>query len=323
MTSLQDLGRFGFQRFGVSPAGAMDPEALTRANILVGNPAGTAAIEFCMLGGTFLVESTSLQIGFAGGGATLSVAGRNVPALTGAIAEIGETVAVGPMSDGVYGYLAIAGGFDVRPELGSLSVHRRAGLGGRPLQRGDVIPVHGLERGKPIMRLPQVDPGPPTPIRIILGPQDEFFTPEAIANLLSAPFSISGQADRMGIRLTGPLLEHTKGFNVVSDGIVTGHIQVPGDGQPIVLMRDRQTTGGYPKIATIISADLSRFSQMRPGTEVLFSAVSREEAIILWRTAQDRLAELVQHLAPVDVRLSSAHLLGTNLISGVISGDLE
>src|SRR3712207_8047581 len=113
----------------------------------------------------------------------------------------------------------------------------------------------------------------------MLGPQDDYFTPESIHLFLESEFTISPQADRMGFQLTGPKLEHAKGFNIVSDGIVDGHIQVPGSGQPIVLMRDRQTAGGYPKIATIISADLARFAQMRPGSKVRFRAVGRDEAV--------------------------------------------
>jgi allophanate hydrolase subunit 2 len=156
------------------------------------------------------------------------------------------------------------------------------------------------------------------PIRIMLGPQDDYFTPETISLLLESEFTISPQADRMGFQLTGPKLEHAKGFNIVSDGIVDGHIQVPGSGQPIVLMRDRQTAGGYPKIATVISADLARFAQMRPGSTVRFKAVERDEALAAARQLKEWTAALPSHLAPVRFSLTTEHLLSRNLIGGTI-----
>ena len=319
-TCLQDAGRFGFQRFGVSPAGAMDPDALLLANLLVGNPEDRAAIEFCMLGGTFSVSGGSAMLALCGGDATLVVGARPISPLTSTRAEDGETVIVRPGREGVYSYLAVAGGFDIIPELGSLSLHRRAGLGGAPLQGGDVLALAGEAESLGAMRLPKAEPISERPIRVMLGPQDDFFTADAIATLLSATFTVSPQADRMGVRLTGPRLEHAKGFNIVSDGIVTGHIQVPGDGQPIVLLRDRQTTGGYPKIATIITADLARFAQMRPGSQLRFQAVSREEAIAAARMAHALRRSLAGQIMTADRPISTALLLGTNLISGVTGG---
>jgi allophanate hydrolase subunit 2 len=152
----------------------------------------------------------------------------------------------------------------------------------------------------------------------MLGPQDDYFSQETIRMFLESEFTISPQADRMGFQLTGPALGHAKGFNIVSDGIVDGHIQIPGSGQPIVLMRDRQTTGGYPKIATIISADLDRFAQMRPGSTVRFQAVQRETAVAAARQLKDWLASLPQALAPLRFSLTSEHLLSMNLIGGAV-----
>jgi allophanate hydrolase subunit 2 len=168
------------------------------------------------------------------------------------------------------------------------------------------------------MQLTVVVPEESNLIRVMLGPQDDYFTPETISLLLESEFTISPQADRMGFQLTGPKLEHAKGFNIVSDGIVDGHIQVPGSGQPIVLMRDRQTTGGYPKIATVISADLGRFAQARPGTKVRFKAVSRDEAVAAARQLKDWIAGLPSHLTPVRFDLTTEHLLSRNLIGGTV-----
>ena len=155
-------------------------------------------------------------------------------------------------------------------------------------------------------------------IRVMMGPQDDYFTPETIYLFLESDFTVSSQADRMGFQLTGPRLDHAKGFNIVSDGIVDGHIQVPGSGQPIVLMRDRQTAGGYPKIATVISADLGRFAQLRPGTTLRFRAVERDEAVAAARRLKDWIAALPSHLSPVRFNLTTEHLLSRNLIGGTV-----
>ena len=168
------------------------------------------------------------------------------------------------------------------------------------------------------MNLPEEIPEEGGPIRVMLGPQDDYFTDEAIRTFLESEFTISSQADRVGFQLTGPRIEHSKGFNIVSDGIVDGHIQVPGNGQPIVLMRDRQTAGGYPKIATIISADLARFAQLRPGSGVRFRAVERDEAVAAARRLKEWMAALPAALEPLRFDLTTEHLLSRNLVGGVI-----
>ena len=181
--------------------------------------------------------------------------------------------------DAVWGYLAAAGGFDVEPQMGSLSTHLRSGIGGldgRAISAGDEVPLcAGEAPGGSEYRLDQPC-RPPRPFRVVLGPQDDHFTAEAIRTLLGSGYRVTHQGDRQGYRLAGPPLEHAKGYNIVSDAPVPGCIQVPGAGQPIVLLMDCQTIGGYPKIATVITADLGRFSQCRPGTSVAFEAVAPE-----------------------------------------------
>ena len=197
----------------------------------------------------------------------MSIDGAPVPPQTSAILKEGQILDVGHPRTGTFAYLAVAGGFAVEPQLGSLSFHLRSRLGGLtapPSERATACPA-GPGRGARADAACRQPPEETGPIRVMLGPQDDYFTPEAIHLFLESEFTVSPQADRMGFQLTGPRLEHAKGFNIVSDGIVDGHIQVPGSGQPIVLMRDRQTAGGYPKIATVISADLARFAQLRPG----------------------------------------------------------
>lgn len=321
MTSLQDLGRLGYQRFGVSPSGAMDRRALAMANALVGNDPGTAAIEFMNLGGTFACEGGDLRLALAGPDCAMTIDGSPVPPRTAAILKEGQVLQVGHPRGGAFAYLAVAGGFDLEPQLGSLSFHPRArlgGLNGAPLQPGDRLPCRPEAQDGEPKQLSADMPDEDGPIRVMLGPQDDYFTEEAIRTFLEGEFTVSPQADRMGFQLTGPRIEHAKGFNIVSDGIVDGHIQVPGSGQPIVLMRDRQTAGGYPKIATVISADLNRLAQMRPGSPVRFRAVERDEAVAAARHLREWIASLPSALTPVRFDLTTEHLLSRNLIGGVV-----
>jgi biotin-dependent carboxylase-like uncharacterized protein len=322
MTTLQDRGRLGYQRFGVSPSGAMDRRALAMANVLVGNSPETASIEFMNLGGAFAAEGGDVRVALVGAGSSLSIDGTAVAPQTSVLLKEGQALEVGHPRTGTFAYLAIAGGFGVEPQLGSLSFHLRSrlgGLNGTALKAGDRLPCGAAQDGDP-MQLALALPEEADPIRVMLGPQDDYFTPESICLLQESEFTISSQADRMGFQLTGPRLEHAKGFNIVSDGIVDGHIQVPGSGQPIVLMRDRQTAGGYPKIATVISADLSRLAQMRPGTAVRFRVVQRDEAVAAARQLKDWIAALPSHLTPVRFDLTTEHLLSRNLIGGMVNG---
>jgi len=223
--------------------------------------------------------------------------------------------------------LAVEGGINVPPVLGSASTYVRAalgGLGGRALRRGDFVPL-AAARATERAELRLASPMPATgdqPIRVVLGPQQEYFTDAAIVALLDAEFRISPSADRMGMRLDGPLLELRRGWDIVSDAIITGTIQVPGAGQPIVLLADHQTTGGYPKIATVISADLPVVGRRRPGDTLRFIAIAVEGAEELCRAEERRLADLVNALESVTrrPRIDLGSLYDGNLISGVVSG---
>lgn len=326
-TTIQDLGRFGLQRFGVGPAGAMDRDALATANLLVGNDAGEAAIEFAGLGGRFRVGKGEIRVALVGAEAVLSAEGEPVAPYTSVTLRAGDSFSVGPTRSGMFATLAFAGGLDIATALGSRSLHMRAGIGGlngRGLRRGDVIPLRRVKVEGDDLTLIDVPIGEGGAIRVVLGPQDDHFTPEGIATFLGSRYTISQQADRMGYRLNGPKIAHADDFNIVSDGIVTGSIQVPGSGEPIVLMADRQTTGGYPKIATIISTDLGRFAQMRPGAEVSFRAITLDEAIAVARAHARRMKALRDHLQVAGtVDLSSERLLSLNLVGGWVSADME
>jgi biotin-dependent carboxylase-like uncharacterized protein len=325
--TLQDRGRQGYQRIGVTPAGAMDWTALAAANLLVGNPPGTAAVELSLLGGDWTVEGGGARVAVAGSGFPVTLAGRPVPALTSVTLQPGEKLRIGAAAAGVRGYLAVAGGIAVPATLGSLATHTRSAIGGlegRVLRPGDRLPLHREEAPDgPEQQLPaDLLTRPDAPLRVVLGPQDDYFTAAGIATLLEQPFTVTSDADRMGYRLQGPRIEHAGDFNIISDGIGIGSIQVPGTGQPIVLLADRQSTGGYPKIACVITADLPRLAQKRPGDSLRFTRVdlpaARQAALDLAATVAgwaDRLMPVAQGWDA-----SSDRLLGLNLIDGVVDG---
>ncbi len=277
-TSVQDAGRFGAQRYGLTPSGAIDRLALATANALAGNPPFTAAIELGPFGATFTAQDGPIRIAVAGASRSIKIDDRVLPLNQSATLMPGERLLLGAAREGVFSYLAIEGGIQGEAAFGSLSVNARAGLGApvpRPLQSGDHLDVRtATERSE--HALPPLAPSP-DPIRVVLGPQDDEFG-DAVKTFLDGTWAISPTSDRMGYRLQGPVIRHQHGHNIVSDGTVNGSIQVPGNGQPIVLMPDRGTSGGYPKIATVIGADFGRFAQMPPGRPFRFQAVSVAEA---------------------------------------------
>ena len=317
MTSLQDAGRIGWRRFGVSSSGAMDRLALAQANALVGNGPGAAAIEMILVGGTFEAADGPVRIAVSGAPASVTVGGRALAPSTSAILQPGESATIGPAQAGVFGYLAVSGGFVAPLALGSLSLHPRAGIGGldgRPLRAGDELPLAGVEPSGPELALPPLQLEPDAPIRIVLGPQADHFSEKALADFLAATYTVSAEADRMGYRLSGPAIPHLHGFNIVSDGIVAGSVQVPGSGVPIVMMADHQTTGGYPKIATVISADLRVLAQRRPGDRVRFEAIPMEAAQEAARTRAKLIRDLASQASPVRGGLPDVRaLLALNL----------
>ena len=302
-TSVQDGGRAGWQRYGLSASGPMDPLAFAAANVLLGNPPGTAAIELGPGGGRFRAEGGALRLALTGAVSAASVEGAAMAWHRSFVLREGETLRIAPPREGVFATLGIGGGLDLPSAMGSLALHRRAALGGldgRPLREGDALPVAGeAPSGESDLRLDPVPLERDRPVRVVLGPQADRFTEAGLATLLDAEFRVSGRADRMGYQLDGPAVAHGEGgFNIVSDGTVPGSIQVPGEGRPIVLMADRQTTGGYPKIATVISADLRRIAQRRPGDRVRFEAVEVATAVRLARERAAWIASLPERLSP-------------------------
>ncbi|MDB5654702.1 MAG: allophanate hydrolase subunit 2 [Tardiphaga sp.] len=291
-TSVQDAGRFGAQRYGLVPSGAVDRLALAAANALVGNTLFAATIELGPLTTVLTARDGAVRVALTGATRPADVGGAPVALNTSVTIADGESLTLGVVRAGTFGYLAIEGGVRGEPMFGSLAVNARAGLGSpypRPLQEADELQVAtAASANETRIDLPAVSDGP---IRVVMGPQDDEFG-DATELFLGSEWKISAMSDRMGYRLEGPVIKHLHGHNIVSDGTVNGSIQVPGNGQPIVLMPDRGTSGGYPKIATVISSDLGRFGQTQPGRGFRFQAVTVAQAQAEFRAT----AELIHGL---------------------------
>jgi biotin-dependent carboxylase-like uncharacterized protein len=324
-SSLQDFGRFGYQRFGISASGAMDELSMRVANALVSNPPNMAVIELTLLGLAARIEGGACRVALAGADMPLVINSRPVDSWRSHALDDGDRIEIGTARSGMRVYLAFAGGFDVEPTLGSLSTHSRSnigGLNGGPLRAGDRLSLRGAQLGVPLVVPDAYRPAPSGPIRVVLGPQDDYFTPLGVRTFLSSDYRVTEKVDRMGAQLDGPAIEHAGGFNIVSDGIMNGSIQVPGNGRPLILLADRQTTGGYPKIATVIGPDLWRLGQRRPGDTIRFARVSVDAAAAAAETHARMIAEVIGHIdeAPTGgVELTTEQLLAQNLVSGICS----
>ena len=300
-SSVQDGGRHGAQRYGLTPSGAMDRLALAAANCLLGNELFAAAIEIGPFGATFTAREGAVRVALAGASRNADISGRAVALDTSMTLADGETLTLGFARGGAFSYLAIEGGIAGEPMFDSLAVNARAGLGSpypRPLQAGDELQT--AAPSGPAERRIDLPPLVEGPIRVVMGPQDDEFGEAAINLFLDSEWKISATSDRMGYRLEGPVIKHLHGHNIVSDGTVDGSIQVPGNGAPIVLMPDRGTSGGYPKIATVITADFGRFAQIPAGRGFRFKAVSMAEAQSEARQFAQLLRSLPDRVRPIE-----------------------
>jgi 5-oxoprolinase (ATP-hydrolysing) subunit C len=318
--SVQDQGRGGYQRYGLVASGAMDRLALAAANTLLGNEPFAAAIEIGPFTASFTAREGAVRLALCGAPRSIDIAGRTMPNDASMTIADGETLNIGFAKGGAFSYLAIEGGIEGEPTFGSLAVNQRAGLGSpfaRPLQQGDELaakPASGASEHR--IELPAMS----GPIRVVPGPQDDEFADDAKAMFLDSDWKISATSDRMGYRLEGPVIKHLHGHNIVSDGTVDGSIQVPGNGAPIVLMMDRNTTGGYPKIATVISADLGRLAQTPAGTAFRFKAVSMAEAQAEARKFADLLRSLPNRLHGLEsTELNIDALRGANVAGSAVN----
>jgi antagonist of KipI len=300
LSTIQDAGRPGWLAFGMPLAGAMDPEAYALANLLAGNTPGAAAIEMTLLGGTFRFEEDA-YVGIAGADMRAALAGASVACGSAFPVPRGGELVFSAAVDGCRCYLAVRGGLDVPPFLGSRSTYVRGavgGLHGRPLAAGDRIPVGPAAPAPPARALGAPDPrhGREVALRVLLGPQDGCFTPGGLATFLGSTYTVSNRNDRMGYHLEGPGIEHLHGPDIVSDALLPGAVQVPGSGTPIVMMADAQTVGGYAKIGAVIGADLPRLAQARRGDVVRFVRCSHGAAVRALRRARERLEAIAAEL---------------------------
>ena len=287
LTTVQDLGRFGQARFGVAPGGALDRRALLLGNRLLGNQSGDACLEISLVGPK-LVFSSAAVIALTGAHLGARLNGSPVLQWEPIAVHNGGELSFNPadVGAGARAYLCVAGGIQVEPVLGSRStdlIGLFGGYGGRALQRGDQLPIGTAELDidlilrRRLSRIPDERAAEIT-ARVVLGPQLDRFTIAGIATFLGCAFDISGKSNRQGIRLSGHVIEHVRGADMVSEGIAHGAVQVPGDGLPIVLLAGRQTVGGYVKIATVVGADLDALAQLRPGSHLRFEEVTLGDA---------------------------------------------
>ncbi|MBQ1251051.1 MAG: biotin-dependent carboxyltransferase family protein [Clostridia bacterium] len=301
LTTLQDGGRYGYQQFGVPVCGAMDRYSLNLANMLAGNDPDEGALEITYMGPTLRFDS-GCTFALCGGRFEARLDGQPLEMARAYAAAPGSTLEIGAVKEGFRGYLAISGGFAVEPVLGSRSTYLKGGFGGlhgRKLQKDDELPLRNPSLWLPFMdqRVYEADtwryPLEKRAVRVVLGPQEERFSAKGIETFLSSEYTVTQESDRMGYRLDGQAIEYAEGCdgNIISDGIVMGAVQVPS-GKPIIMMADRQTTGGYSKIATVITADLPLLAQMQAGGKVCFAVVTPQEAARIRRKQQGFLRRL-------------------------------
>ena len=331
LSTLQDLGRPGWRRHGVPGCGALDAALLRIANVLAGNAEGAAAIEFFVAGPTLKALDEPVQLGFAGDFSLTLVRANGERTQLDSWRSVtlwpGDTLRAGSPRNSRCGVVAVRG--LVAPlVLGSASTYMRAllgGYGGRALAAGDKLSASAMPLKAGMVPTEQILRRPRAPergaMRVVLGPQADHFDAAALASFFGSEYQVSTEVDRMGVRLQGPALLHNdRGGEIVSDATVPGSIQVPGNGLPIVLLADGQTADGYPKIATVISADLPRLAVAAVGTPLRFESVTVAQAEALAREHEAALRRLLSAIEPLardgDVDLHAMY--NANLVSGMI-----
>lgn len=294
LTTIQDFGRKGFMKYGTPASGVADRFSAETANLLVGNDPGAALLEITLFR-LELLALTDLTIAVTGGNLTPTINQDPLPRWRSVTVRTGDRLAYRGRKMGFRAYLAVQGGFSGERYLNSRSVFVR-GLMGQPLQAKAILEIE--RSGDPDLRQrvlpPEMVPdySQREPLRVILGPQDDRFTPRGIETFLTSEYKVTAQSDRMGYRLEGPKIEHVKGADIISEGIARGAIQVPGDGLPIILLWDAQVSGGYTKIANVITPDQDSLAQTMPGETLRFQEVSLEEAHQALRRERKKLEEI-------------------------------
>lgn len=298
-TTVQDLGRHGYLRYGVPISGAMDAFSMVAANLLVKNNPNDACLEITLIGPE-LQALADTQIAITGGSLSPKINGDAVSMWQTLTVHRGDVVSFGKMENGCRSYLSVRGGINTPAILGSKSTYVRGkfgGIEGRQLKIGDVIEGFNVSPIETVYKMPEnLVPSFPNDftVHVILGPQADMFTERGVETFLSNPYRVTIESDRMGYRLEGPTIEHKGKADIVSDALFPGAIQVPKNGKPIVIMKDAQTTGGYPKIAVVTTPDLDKLGQAKPNDKVRFSEITLEEArerLLEYRKALFSLAD--------------------------------
>ncbi|PMP86700.1 MAG: KipI antagonist [Thermodesulfobium narugense] len=295
-SSIQDFGRKSYQKYGISQSGALDEYAFILANMLVGNDEKEAVLELTLLGAEFeVLEGGTISIT----GADMSAKINNKTVSMWETIELskGDTLTFELAKKGCRTYIALGGGIDLIPILGSRSTYLRAKLGGL---NGDIIKEGDVIRSKTCLhknkyRLPEEfipKYSKDNIIRVILGPQLNYFTKKGIKTFLNEKFIYTNDINRMACRLDGPSIEHKLNANIISDGTPNGAIQVPADGKPIILLNDRQTTGGYPKIACVVTVDIQKIAQAQPNDTLSFKPISIIKAHLLYKNYLNNLTQI-------------------------------
>lgn len=301
MTTIQDIGRIGSQASGIPVSGAMDLYSARLANILIGNCQNEPVLEMLMTGPD--IEFTdSCAIALTGADFQPCINGMEIDMCRALYVKKGDLLSFKGQRNGNYCYAAFSGRLDIQPVLGSCSTYVKAGLGGfkgRKLLRGDAIAFkeHTAKLNNMRIRMAQpIKTEKRQQLRVILGPQDDYFSKEAIDTFLRCEYKITNEFDRMGVRLNGEKIDTISGSDIISDGIALGSVQIPNHGQPIIMLADRQTAGGYTKIAAVIRSDIRRLAQTAVGSTVYFKKISLEQAAKTYIEDERELAELERYI---------------------------
>ncbi len=306
LTTLQDAGRPGFAHLGVGRSGAFDMPALRIANALCGNPSDACALEITLLGPTLRFHAEA-WIAVTGAPLSVRIDDTDVPAWAPLRVRAGAVVALGAIAHGCRSYLAVRGGFDVEPVLGSRSTDLNAGIGpfgGRPLRAGDTLPIRATEDARPARPAnwradprPWFDADPARPLRLLPGSHLDQLTDTSHKQLFSKSFKMQTDSNRVGLRLSGPVLEWSTPIEMVSEGCVPGLLQLPPSGQPIALGPECPVSGGYPRIGQIAAVDIPRLAQLRPGDALRFTRCTFDDAFAALQEREHALRQLETHIA--------------------------
>ncbi|MGL4312098.1 MAG: biotin-dependent carboxyltransferase family protein [Paracoccaceae bacterium] len=322
LVSVQDGGRRGLMRFGVPASGPMDRKALAIANVAVGNPSDAAGIEVSASGLTLDCTAGEVTLALAGGGFDVAVDDTRQPDWAVFGLHAGQRLSVRAGAWGSWACLAVAGRLEAPDWLGSRATHALSGLGGGALTTGQVIRIADAERRtgrEGALDVPDFATARHL-LHVVPGPQDRHFAPDALSTLTGQPFAVTPAFDRMGMRLAGPGLVPTGALGIPSEPVVRGSIQVAGDGVATILMADHQTTGGYPKLATVLADDLDGLAQCRPGDSLRFRAITAAEAVALARSRATTFHDWLESLKPPRPTLEE-RLMQANLIGGIVGPD--